>query len=239
MMAIRPTEDALQKTGARVKGQEVTNDIRWILLCSILLCKTFNAHINVKFCSSLKSITYVCKYVNNGFDIALAVFCVENPNRVDEITSYLSTRYISSNEPQQGATPAGDKVQIAIDAVADNLAAGAPRGADRNTIEVIFPIAPGPLIIDGEAPTTAKEPCDIGQDTPHAATHRGKASRALRQRPSRCRDAVMLILRCGPAIKIRTVSAAESESWLCRGSDKYPDVCEFSSATRSWCSPSA
>ncbi|GFT36847.1 ATP-dependent DNA helicase [Trichonephila clavipes] len=36
---------------------------------SPLLSKTFSAHINVEFCSSVKSIKYICKYMNKGSDI--------------------------------------------------------------------------------------------------------------------------------------------------------------------------
>ncbi|GBP75655.1 hypothetical protein EVAR_28867_1 [Eumeta japonica] len=41
------------------------------------LSKTYNAHINVEFCSSVKSIN-ICKYVHKGSD--MAVFRVENTN---------------------------------------------------------------------------------------------------------------------------------------------------------------
>lgn len=44
----------------------------------------------------MKSIKYICKYVNKGSD--LAVFEVQNINRNDEITRYQMGRYISSNE---------------------------------------------------------------------------------------------------------------------------------------------
>ncbi|GFW69060.1 helitron_like_N domain-containing protein [Trichonephila clavipes] len=70
---------------------------------SPLLSKTYNAHINVEFCSSVKSIKYICKYVHKGSD--MAVFRVENTNvnappvnKNDEITLYQIGRYISSNE---------------------------------------------------------------------------------------------------------------------------------------------
>lgn len=34
-----------------------------------LLCKVLKAYINKKLCSSIKSIKYVCKYVNKGADM--------------------------------------------------------------------------------------------------------------------------------------------------------------------------
>ncbi|GFQ97538.1 ATP-dependent DNA helicase [Trichonephila clavata] len=55
--------------------------------------RTFNVHINVEFCNSVKSIKYICKYVNKGTD--QATFGVED---LDEVTRYESGRYISSSE---------------------------------------------------------------------------------------------------------------------------------------------
>lgn len=75
---------------------EVEIDNRWVVPYSPLLSKTFKAHINVEFCSSVKSIKYICKYVNKGSD--MAVFSVQNENENDEIARYQMGRYISSNE---------------------------------------------------------------------------------------------------------------------------------------------
>ncbi|GFX27281.1 helitron_like_N domain-containing protein [Trichonephila clavipes] len=58
--------------------------------------KTYKAHINVELCSSVKSIKYICNYVNKGSD--LAIFEVQNINKNDEIARYQMGRYISSNE---------------------------------------------------------------------------------------------------------------------------------------------
>lgn len=52
------------------------------------------AHINVELCNSVKSIEYICKYVNKGSD--QATFCLENEQ--DEISKYEAGRYISSSE---------------------------------------------------------------------------------------------------------------------------------------------
>ncbi|XP_044575237.1 uncharacterized protein LOC123259041 [Cotesia glomerata] len=82
---------------------DIDIDNRWVVPYSPLLSKTYNAHINVEFCSSVKSIKYICKYVHKGSD--MAVFRVENTNvnalpvnKNDEITLYQIGRYISSNE---------------------------------------------------------------------------------------------------------------------------------------------
>ena len=78
---------------AKVGIQEVDN--RWIVPYCPLLSKTFNAHINVEFCNSVKSIKYVCKYINKGSDAA--TFAIQD-NTNDEVTQYQVGRYISSNE---------------------------------------------------------------------------------------------------------------------------------------------
>ena len=62
-----------------------------------LLSRIFNAHINVEFCNSVKSIKYILKYVNKGSD--QAVFSVQgNDRQLDEIENFQTGRYISTNE---------------------------------------------------------------------------------------------------------------------------------------------
>ncbi|XP_017484852.1 PREDICTED: uncharacterized protein LOC108373467, partial [Rhagoletis zephyria] len=81
-------------TTIKMRSVDIDIDNRWIVPYSPLLSKMFNAHINVEYCNSVKSIKYICKYVNKGSD--MAVFGLAN--RVDEITQYQTGRYISSNE---------------------------------------------------------------------------------------------------------------------------------------------
>jgi len=78
-------------------AEDFTIDNRWIVPYCPLLSKVFNAHINVEFCNSVKSIKYICKYVNKGSD--QAVFGMERVGAgQDEIARYEHGRYISSNE---------------------------------------------------------------------------------------------------------------------------------------------
>lgn len=58
-----------------------------------VLSHTFRTHINVESCNSVKSIKYICKYVNKGSD--QAAFTVDD---FDEVTNYQTGRYISSSE---------------------------------------------------------------------------------------------------------------------------------------------
>ena len=90
-------------------GVEVEVDNRWVVPYCPLLSRCFNAHINVESCHSIKSIKYICKYVNKGSDQATIQIqqnrVAENAgNRAvdaqnnDEILSFQTGRYISSSE---------------------------------------------------------------------------------------------------------------------------------------------
>lgn len=107
----RSIEDNGKSVIIKIGGADVVVDNRWIVPYCPILSKTFKAHINVEYCNSVKSIKYICKYVNKGSD--MAVFSVVNANvnqsnanvsqnnqlnRVDEVTTYQMGRYVSSNE---------------------------------------------------------------------------------------------------------------------------------------------
>ena len=94
----RSTEDG-GKTAIIKKrnGTTIEVDNQWFVPYSPLLSKTFNAHINVEYCNSVKAIKYICKYVNKGSD--MAVFGLQPEIKdFDEIVQYQAGRYISSNE---------------------------------------------------------------------------------------------------------------------------------------------
>lgn len=80
--------------GVSIKSKGFDIDNRWIVPYNPTLLRAFNAHINVEYCNSVKSIKYICKYVNKGSD--QAAFGLENEK--DEINAYESGRYISSSE---------------------------------------------------------------------------------------------------------------------------------------------
>ncbi|GFV18973.1 helitron_like_N domain-containing protein [Trichonephila clavipes] len=93
----RSVEDGSKSVVLKVRNIDIEADNRWIVPYSPLLSKTFKAHINVEYCNSVKSIKYICKYVNKGSD--MAVFGVGNVAApLDEINQYQLGRYISSNE---------------------------------------------------------------------------------------------------------------------------------------------
>jgi hypothetical protein len=84
-------------TNLRMRGhvEPVEVDNKWIVPYCPLLSKMFDAHINVESCQSIKSIKYVCKYVNKGSD--MATFELEGESR-DEVGQYQTGRYVSSSE---------------------------------------------------------------------------------------------------------------------------------------------
>lgn len=105
----RKPEDGGHTTTIEVNNVDVDIDNRWIVPYTPLLSKTFKAHINVESCMSVKSIKYICKYVNKGSDMAVFGLSRQNeanapnqpnaPNiRIDEIDQFQMGRYISSNE---------------------------------------------------------------------------------------------------------------------------------------------
>ncbi|VDO47789.1 unnamed protein product [Onchocerca flexuosa] len=86
-----------------MRNGDIEVDNRWVVPYSPLLLKAFKAHTNVEYCNSVKSIKYICKYVNKGSDMAVFGAQPERNERnmvphIDEITQYQTGRYISSNE---------------------------------------------------------------------------------------------------------------------------------------------
>ncbi|XP_062714405.1 uncharacterized protein LOC115261339 [Aedes albopictus] len=92
----RAPKDGGHTTKLKIRNTEVEIDNRWIVPYSPFLSKMFQAHINVEFCNSVKSIKYVCKYVNKGSD--MAVYGIGNEKSNDEVMQYQLGRYVSSNE---------------------------------------------------------------------------------------------------------------------------------------------
>ncbi len=103
-MAIRSTEEdggikakIKMRIGHSSRTVDMEIDNRWVVPYCPLLSRIFQVHINVEYCNSVKSIKYICKYVNKGSDQAM--FGLKRDGRaIDKVQRYLLGRYISSNE---------------------------------------------------------------------------------------------------------------------------------------------
>ncbi|UYV75653.1 hypothetical protein LAZ67_13000856 [Cordylochernes scorpioides] len=80
-----------------VRMTNVTIDNRYVVQYSPLLCRLFDAHINVESYASISAIKYICKYIYKGSD--QSIFAVTGAQtESNEVLEYQRGRYISSNE---------------------------------------------------------------------------------------------------------------------------------------------
>ena len=94
--------------GMTVEKNGVMLDNKFAVPYNIDLLVKYQAHINVEWCNHSKSIKYLFKYVNKGFDQATFVVyenlhtCAtskaQHITNIDEIKTYLDCRYISASE---------------------------------------------------------------------------------------------------------------------------------------------
>ena len=75
----------------KVRGAELDN--RWVVPYNPGLLMTYNCHINVEACSSIKACKYLFKYVHKGHD--RASYFVDPAGVINEIHQYRDARYIS------------------------------------------------------------------------------------------------------------------------------------------------
>ncbi|GFV33810.1 ATP-dependent DNA helicase, partial [Trichonephila clavipes] len=97
----RAPEDGGHTLAQKTRGgiQEILVDNSWIVPYSPLFSKIFNCHINVEFCNTVKTIKYICKYINKGSD--QAIFNIRQQANVnidprDEVQTFRAGRYVSN-----------------------------------------------------------------------------------------------------------------------------------------------
>ena len=76
-------------------GGDYTFDNRWVVPYNPWLCLKYDAHINVEFCASVRSVKYIHKYVYKGHDEATV--SIETEKR-DEIDEFVNGRYVCATE---------------------------------------------------------------------------------------------------------------------------------------------
>ncbi|XP_022680024.1 uncharacterized protein LOC101775756 [Setaria italica] len=74
-------------------------DNQWVVPYNPCLLRTFNCHINVEACSSIKSVKYLFKYIYKGHDRASVAIREagkkDDKGNVDEITQYREARWVT------------------------------------------------------------------------------------------------------------------------------------------------
>ena len=60
--------------------------------------KKYRSHINLEACTTVKSVKYLFKYVNIGYDCANIQVTASDELTHDEVTSFIDARYISAPE---------------------------------------------------------------------------------------------------------------------------------------------
>ncbi|RCV30685.1 hypothetical protein SETIT_6G115000v2 [Setaria italica] len=77
-------------------------DNQWVVPYNPCLLRTFNCHINVEACSSIKSVKYLFKYIYKGHDRASVAVREagkkDDKGNVDEITQYREARWVTPPE---------------------------------------------------------------------------------------------------------------------------------------------
>ncbi|KAK9756878.1 hypothetical protein RND81_01G126800 [Saponaria officinalis] len=83
--------------GAKVDKNGIELDNRYVVPYNPKLLLKYHAHINVEWCNQSRSIKYLFKYINKGYDRVTATVSAD-PDEKDEIKMYYDCRYVSACE---------------------------------------------------------------------------------------------------------------------------------------------
>ncbi|KAG6717889.1 hypothetical protein I3842_04G122900 [Carya illinoinensis] len=85
--------------GITVKLRGHNLDNRWVVPYNPYLLATFDCHINVEICSTIKAVKYLYKYVYKGHDhVAFNLVSEQTNQQIDEIQQFQSARWIAPPE---------------------------------------------------------------------------------------------------------------------------------------------
>ncbi|XP_042979937.1 uncharacterized protein LOC122310117 [Carya illinoinensis] len=89
----------LSDNGITVKLRGHNLDNRWVVPYNPYLLATFDCHINVEICSTIKAVKYLYKYVYKGHDrVAFNLISEQTNQQIDEIQQFQSARWIAPPE---------------------------------------------------------------------------------------------------------------------------------------------
>ena len=78
------------------KSRGSVMDNQWVASYNPGFLLKLNCHINVQHCHSLKSIEYICKYVNKGnYKISFEILQDSDEKVLDEVRDFVESRYLS------------------------------------------------------------------------------------------------------------------------------------------------
>ncbi|XP_042954753.1 uncharacterized protein LOC122291181 [Carya illinoinensis] len=81
----------------KVRGHNLDNC--WVVPYNPYLLATFDCHINVEICSTIKAVKYLYKYIYKGHDrVAFNLVSEQNNQQIDEIQQFQSARWIAPPE---------------------------------------------------------------------------------------------------------------------------------------------
>ncbi|XP_074296486.1 uncharacterized protein LOC141626705 [Silene latifolia] len=87
-----------RNNGVKVVKGEVELDNRYVVPYNPKLLLKYHAHINVEWCNQSRSIKYLFKYINKGYDRVTASISADDADEQDEIKMYYDCRYVSACE---------------------------------------------------------------------------------------------------------------------------------------------
>ena len=82
---------SVEDGGRQVEKGQFVFDNQWVVPYCPFLSRLLNAHVNVEYCRSIKSVKYLCKYVTKGQDMAVFQLAKRGQD-VDEIQDFRHAR---------------------------------------------------------------------------------------------------------------------------------------------------
>ena len=79
-------------------GKQIVVDNSWIIPYNPFLSHLLKCHVNIEVVNSVNAMKYLYKYITKGPDRAIVKVSVDNPESMDEVETFLNTRYLGAGE---------------------------------------------------------------------------------------------------------------------------------------------